>query len=107
MPELSASLRGCEEPRNSDFFGVALKLPCGDLRARSAEFRQASIEALAGQDRQFAFRDVQPAAVLGRVMKLQFASQPSRLVRWEGGVQRRGGVGVQVVQDNADNLGIR
>src|SRR5215216_8160826 len=103
MPELPASLRGCEEPMDSRTLDVALTLPGRDLGASGDEVRQPSVEALAGQDGQFTFRHVQPAAVFGRVVKLQLASQASRLVRREGSVQRCGGVDIEVVQDDANH----
>jgi hypothetical protein len=47
-----------------------------------------------------------PAAVLGGVVQLQPIGQPPGLGRWERRIQRRRGVGVEVVLDQPDLLGV-
>jgi hypothetical protein len=49
---------------------------------------------------------LQPAAALGRVVQLQPVGQPLGLGRRERRIQRRRGVGVEVVLDQHDLLGI-
>ena len=58
MLELSASLGSGEVPFDGGSFRVALPLQSHDLGADAGEVRQASVEALARQDRQLAFGDV-------------------------------------------------
>ena len=88
MPELATSLSGGEQPMDGDLLGVAQALPRGNLLLHGTERRQAPIETLVAQHRQFAFGDVQPTAVLGRVMKVQLAGDAARFRCREGGVQR-------------------
>ena len=74
MAEFSASLCGREQPADWSTVGVALALPGGNLPSDHVECWQSTIETLVGQDGQFAFRHVQPAAVLRRRMELQLAA---------------------------------
>ena len=45
------------------------------------------------------------AGVFGRVVELKPPEHAARLGRWEGGVESGGGVGGEVVQDDADAFG--
>src|SRR5688572_17462697 len=53
------------------------------------------------------FGHVQPAAVLGGVVQLELGGQALGLGRWEGLVQGGRGVGVEVVLNQDDPLGVR
>jgi hypothetical protein len=48
-----------------------LILPGGDLTADGVDVGESSRQTLTGQDRQFAFGDVEPAAALRRVVELE------------------------------------
>src|SRR5439155_4265748 len=76
-------------------------VPCRRLRCRchasisrrsSSKFflaAQPTVQALAAEQAEFDLRDVEPTAVLGRVMDLQFLHQPPRFLRGKGLVQGR------------------
>ena len=67
----------------------------------------AAVEALAAQHADLDLDHVEPAGVLGGVVELQAAQQAVGLGRREGFVERAGGVGRQVVEHDADQLGLR
>ena len=77
--ELAASLGNREVPLDRWSFHVSLALPGRDLAACVVAVSEALGQALAGQYRQFALGDVEPAAVLGRVVELQLPGDPTRL----------------------------
>jgi hypothetical protein len=62
---------------------------------------------LSGENRQLAFGHVEPTAMFGRVVPLEFAGDASRLVRWEAVVQAGNRVGVEIVRDQDNGLGLR
>src|SRR5579871_7033244 len=72
----------------------------------NSERRQAAVETLVYEYCQFAFGDVQPTAMFGRVMKHQLARDTARFGCWEGGVQRGDLVRVEIVQHDTDDFGI-
>src|SRR5215813_5472356 len=77
--------------------GIATCLPGVDLTGEHLGIRDAPVEALAGEDGQLGFGEVQPAAVLGRVMPLEPLDQAARLGRLENLVERGGGMRGQIV----------
>jgi hypothetical protein len=93
-------------PLDGRALDVAPALP-GDLATGGFEIAQTSGEALADEDGQFAFGDVQPATVLGRVVELETSGNPPRLGGRERHRQRRDGVHVEVVEYDANDGGVR
>ena len=81
-------------------------LPGIDFTREHSGIRNAPVEALTGEDGQLGFGEVQPAAVLGRVMPLEPLDQAARLGRLESLLERGGDVRVQIVLDQHDLLGI-
>jgi hypothetical protein len=49
---------------------------------------------------------VEPAGVLGGVVELKPPEQAARFGRWECGVESGSGVGGEVIEDDADALGL-
>src|SRR5665213_483008 len=94
-------------PVDGELGGVALCFPCGDLLGQSLLVGDAAIEALPRQGREFDLRDVEPTAMLGGVVDLQLVRDPFRFGGLERFVQRGGGVGIEIVHDQDDALGVR
>jgi hypothetical protein len=64
-------------------------------------------QALRSQNGEFALGDVEPAAVFGRVMPFEARCQAMGFFRLEGFIERTWPMGVQVVNDQNDALGLR
>src|SRR5208337_2965614 len=78
---------------------------CGDLGNEAVAAFDAAIETLAFEHADLDLNHVEPAGVFGRVVELKPPEHAARLGRWEGGVESGGGVGGEVVEDDADALG--
>src|SRR5215207_558488 len=105
--QLAPRVLGRKAPLDLGARGVALVFQLLDLAPERLLVRDAPVKALAAEDTQLDLSDVEPTAVLRRVVELQLPQYPPRLFRREGLVQRRRAVGVQVVEDDADALGSR
>ena len=81
-------------------------LPGGGLGGELRDTLDAAVEALGRQHADLDLDHVEPAGVFGNVVELQSAQQAARLWRREGLVERPGGVGGQIIEDNADTLGL-
>ena len=64
--------------------GIALVLPGGDFVGQGLFVGNAAVKALGGEDTEFGFRQIEPTAVLGRVMPFKALDQASRFGRREG-----------------------
>ena len=84
---------------------VSLRLPDVDLGDEPGIAFDATIEALAFEDADLDLGHVEPAGVLGRVVELEPPEHAARLGWREGGVESGGGVGGEVVENDADALG--
>src|SRR5512132_2922520 len=104
--ELDAGILGGEPPVHAAASRVAGRLPRGDLPREGHLVGQPPVQALPGQHTQLDLGHVQPAAVLGCVVQLQPVGQPLGLRRRERRVQRRRRVGVEVVLDQHDHVGV-
>jgi hypothetical protein len=71
MPELDAVGVGCAVPVCPGVAAVAVSDPGGDLFGPGLFVRDAPIEALRGQDGQLRFGEIEPRAVLGRIMPFE------------------------------------
>jgi len=80
--ELDASVWGCEVPIGLGVIGIAVLLPSGDFLDEDLFVGDAAIEALGREDAEFRLRQIEPAAVLWRVMP--FESLTSRLASAAG-----------------------
>lgn len=72
----------------------------------SVPVSDAPVEALAAQHAQLDLDQVEPACVLGRVVKFQALQKAARFGRGECVVQRSDGVRRQIVEHHADLFGI-
>src|SRR5208337_3956903 len=66
----------------------------------------AAIETLAFEHADLDLNHVEPAGVLGRVVELKPPEHAARFGRWECGVESGRGVGGEVVEDDANALGL-
>ena len=108
MLELDASGLGCEAPVGLGVVLVAVFDPGGDLAFEGLLIWNAAIEALAGEDRQFwGFPQIEPRPMLGCVHPLKALDEAASFRCWEGLVERRLGVDVQVVLKQRDQVGVR
>ena len=71
-------------------FGVALVavvLPC-DFAGEDLLVGDAAIETLAGENAEFGFGQIEPTAVLRRVVPFEVLDEPARLGRGKGLIER-------------------
>jgi hypothetical protein len=86
---------------------VARALPSGDFLPQSFDARNAAIQTLASENSELTFRHIEPTAMLGGVVKLQFAGDAAGFLWRKDTIQGRGSVGIEVVHDQPDSLRIR
>ena len=84
---------------------ISLRLPDVDLGNQPVGAFNSAIETLAFEHADLDLNHVEPAGVLGRVVEVEPPEHAARLGRREGGVESGGGVGGEVVEDDADALG--
>lgn len=89
-----------ELPLDASLFGAAEIVPrCGFSTEVFDRCKATTRQALPSHGAQLVFGYVQPAAVLGRMAKLQPAHPGSRLLRCEGFVESAFGVRIEIVAD--------
>src|SRR5271166_2125281 len=96
---------GGEQPVDSSAALVSLRLPDVDLGNQPVGAFDSAIETLAFEHADLDLNHVEPAGMLGRVVEVEPPEHAARLGRREGGVESGGGVGGEVVEDDADALG--
>src|SRR5215471_19371285 len=77
----------CETPVGLGVFLVAVGLPSSDLALEEPFVGHPTIEALGRENTQFGFRQVEPAAMFGRVMPFEPRDQAARLIGRESCVK--------------------
>src|SRR5215218_1871497 len=107
MLELDASIGAGEAPVYGVLGRVALDFPRTHFLGKRFLVGDALIQTLASEHTQLDLGHVQPRAVLGCVMNLQLTSDAPGLGRGERFIQGGGGMGVEVVQNQHDLLGLR
>src|SRR5712691_10448833 len=103
--ELDPGVLGRKAPVDATTRSVACRPPRCDLPLQRRPIGQAAVQALPGEHGKLDLGHVQPAAMLGGVVQLQPIGQPLGLGWLERLIQRRGGVGVEVVLHQHDLLG--
>ena len=84
-------------------FGVALVavvLPCGDFAGEDLLVGDAAIQTLRGENAEFGFGQIEPTAVLGRVVPFEALDEPARLGRGKGLIERGWLVGVDMIRSS-------
>src|SRR5215216_188726 len=106
MLELDASIGAGEAPVYGALGRVALGFPRTHFLGKRFLIGDALIQALASEHTQLDLGHVQPRAVLGCVMNLQLTSDAPGLGWGERFIQGGGSMGVEVVQNQHDLLGL-
>src|SRR3954469_4186416 len=107
MLELDASIGAGEAPVYGALGRVALGFPRTHLLSKRLSVGDALIQTLASEHAQLDLGHVQPRAVFGCVMNLQLTSDAPGLGGGERFIQGGGGMGIKVVQNQHDLLGLR
>lgn len=77
--EFDPGVGSCEVPVGFGFAGIAVVLPGGDFLDESLFVGDPAIEALGRQDAEFGFRQIEPTAMLWRVVPFEALDQaPAR-----------------------------
>ena len=76
MLEFNSSIFGGELPIGLGVVGIAVVLPGGDFVDDGLFVGDTAIEALRRKDAEFGLRQIEPAAVLWRVMPFEALDQP-------------------------------
>src|SRR5882672_11856749 len=95
-----------EHPFDASLIAVALNLPGLDLGFECLAVGDAAVEALAAQDADLDLDHVEPGGMLWGVVELQAAQDAVGLRRREGLVEGAWRMGRQVVERDADPLGL-
>ena len=106
MFEAHTGIVGAELPVDALLSRVAGLRPRGDLRVDRGLRGHTRGQGLARQDAQFRFGPVEPTAVPGRKHPLYAPSQAARLGPRKRPVKRGVGMGVQIVADQDQALGL-
>ena len=80
MLEFNACVLCGEVPVWLGVIGISLVLPGGDFVDEGLFVGDAAVEALGGEDAEFGFGQIEPTAVLWRVMPFETFDQPSGVV---------------------------
>src|SRR5215203_360931 len=107
MLELDPRLLCGEAPVYRTFVGVTLDFPSTHFLGKRSLVGDAPIQTLASEHRELDLGHVQPRAVLWGVMDLQPLQQTPSFTRGERLIQSGRGMGVEIVQNQNDLLGIR
>ena len=78
---LNSSGLGCELPVCLCVIGISVVFPSGDFLDEGLFVWDAAIETLSGEDTEFGFREIEPTAVLRRVVPFEALDQPSPSLR--------------------------
>ena len=101
--EFVSGVLDAKAPVDATLSFVPLQSQGLDLSAEGCLVGETLPETDAGEDAELDLRHIQPAAMLGRVVKLQPFGDAPGLRRRKGLIQRRHLVGVQIAQDHSDH----
>ena len=104
--QLNTSISNRELPVNRRFISIAALLVCRNLSPQYFFICNPTIKTLPLQDAQLDFCHVQPRAVLRCWMKFQLLGNTPSLSGFKRFIQRGHLVRIEIIQDNADHLGL-
>lgn len=104
--ELDPGIGGGEVPINPLLRRVAPGFPRLGFLTQGIQIRHPTVQALPGEDTEFQFGDIEPTPVLGGVVNLQALRQTPGGLRLEGFVERTRFMGVEIVADQPDAVGL-
>src|SRR5919106_5159941 len=93
-----------ETPLDRGVGRIATFLIGGEFAFQGIFIWNATRQALPTHHAQFNLGHIEPTGVLGRIVQRQFFQDPSGLRRDEGFIQRRGAMGVEIIQDYPNHL---
>jgi hypothetical protein len=96
--------RSRKPPCNRGVSRIARVFIRGDLTDEHRFVRYTAVQTLALQDTQCNCGPIQPTAVLGRIMQCELLHNTACFCGGKGFIERRGFVGVEVVQHNTNPL---
>jgi hypothetical protein len=85
--EFDAGVRRCEVPVGAGVTCIAVVFPCGDFGDECLFVGDAPVEALGRQNAKLGFSQIEPAAVLWRVMPFEALDEPPGFGGREGLVE--------------------
>jgi hypothetical protein len=86
---------------------IAVTRPSGDLFDEGLFVGNATIETLGGKSAEFGFGQIEPTAMLGRVMPFETLDQPPGFGGGKRLVERGLAMDAEIVLDEDDGLGVR
>ena len=104
--EFDPGIGGSELPINPLLRRVTPGFPCLGFLPQGLQIRNPPVQALAGEDTEFQFGDIEPTPVFGGVVNLQALRQAPGRFRIEGFVERTQLMGVKVIADQSDAVGL-
>src|SRR6266571_8490277 len=105
MLKFDACVGGCEVPVGLGVVGVAVVLPGGDFLDEGLFVGNAAVEALGRKDAEFGLRQIEPAAVLWRIVPFEALDQSTGFGGRERFVKGSLAVDVEIVLDQNDGPG--
>ena len=85
---------------------IAPGFPGLGFPTQGVEVGYPTVQALPGEDTEFQFGDIEPTPVFGGVVNLQALRQAPGRFRIEGFVERTQLMGVKVIADQSDAVGL-
>ena len=101
--EFGSGVLDAEAPSDAGLTLVSLQFKGLHLPAEGILIGDALSEAVAREDTELDLSHIEPATMLGGVVKLQPPRDAPRLRRRKGLVQRRRAMGIEVVQNHSDH----
>lgn len=102
MQELCSGILSSEVPFGFCLCVVSVLELGSDFGFQRCLVRDAAGQALSAAHAEFAFRDIQPRPVFGRVMPFEAIGDAFGFGRWKGFIERCAPMGVQVVLNQID-----
>src|SRR5260370_3526877 len=107
MSKLGTRILTSNLPRDGAVRTIALHLKGIDAPSQGAQTIHPTRQATALKNADLDFGHIQPTAVFGRVVKLDAPENTTRFLRWEGFIDSRWGMGIQIVLHNAHIFRVR
>src|SRR4249920_2948832 len=105
--QLGPSLLGGELPIDRGSLSVAAAFIGGYLLSERRDIRKTAIKTLTVQDTEFDFGHVQPTAMFGGVVELQFLANTAGFGGREGVIERGRTMGIELIEYHTNDLGLR
>ena len=104
--QFSASILDREAPVDAGAIRIAFFLECMDTPPQDSLIRNTPPQTAAAEHAELDFGHVEPASMLGSVVEPQTSGDASGFVRHKSHIQGPKSMGVEVVEDNPDRVGL-